>query len=612
MVFARYRYRIKSIHLSASHVKPDSERHQPDQPSRFGTPSAGTSGRSVPRGTGPGTPDKAVSARKPSPDDVSAGKATPQGISASAAAAGSREGTASRKPGRGSASPGGKQDPIPEVPLAEPRHLIPDSEKYAGMAIQLFVNGFTALFLLASLFDVLYAGEKMLILAGSRVVFVGLVWLVLYLVDEKGPLRYLPVHTALLVTLMHAFTAWILVPELPVNLYWSMAAFATLAAPLAVNWAQQQSLWQWVAGLMVTLITIYAVPTLELGTFLLQGGGFYLASLTAAVLLPAGWVPLQKRLARQRSTPVIRVEQPDEPEVAQPAVQSSRDAGAPEVTAEAYLQRTSDDETPGAVRDRSPGVVASPGAVPPASSVSIPDPGSSNAGTSDPRETKPRRVPASRPALFPDSAADAEPPQSADDSGESFGSADGDAAATSSKPRKFRHTAFADLFNQGGGAEPLTTSPLSLSDTLHSVLGSMQDLAASREVTLELIQPETNIWVAANLQGLHRALTGIVETLLRSTRETRFQVVLEVGNPYVDVHFALSRTGLSSGDPESIFAILDVLSRKLEPYTASISTAMFTAATLLSRMDGSLLHTRTGTEVEYARVRLRFNKETDA
>ena len=44
-----------------------------------------------------------------------------------------------------------------------------------------------------------------------------------------------------------------------------------------------------------------------------------------------------------------------------------------------------------------------------------------------------------------------------------------------------------------------------------------------------MIQPETNIWVAANLQGLHRALTGIVETLLRSTRETRFQVVWRWG-----------------------------------------------------------------------------------
>lgn len=570
MVFVRYRYGKMSTNLSESHVKPDPEINPTGKPTRTVASSTGKSSRDTTSATGKSVRTEAAASRKP-PRGGALSAGLPDRRDASSAGKSIRaDAVFAGKSTRADALSAERPEKIPEIPLAEPKHLIPDSEKYAGMAIQLFVNGFTALFVLASLFDVLYAGDQMLVLAGSRLVFVGLVWLVLYVVDEKGPLRYLPVHAALLVTVMHAFTAWILAPEIPVNLYWSVAAFAVLVAPLAVNWAQHQSLWQWIAGLAVTLITIYAVPAMELGAFLLQGGGFYLASLTAAVLLPAGWIPLQKRLAKQRSTPVIRVEQPDETDDTLPVMKSGRGSDETDSVPQAYRHSTSDDVTPG-------------------------------------------RAPDTIDASFPDSPSDSAPEKPADVPAESDRSAGDDTAPTSpSKPRKFRHTAFADLFNQGGGAEPLTTGPQSLTDALHSVLGSMQDLAASREVTLELIQPETNIWVTANLQGLHRALTGIVETLLRSTRETRFQVILEVGNPYVDVHFAISRTGLSSGDPQSVFAILDVLSRKLEPYTASISTAMFTAATLLSRMEGSLLHTRTGTEVEYARVRLQFNKETDA
>ena len=69
-------------------------------------------------------------------------------------------------------------------------------------------------------------------------------------------------------------------------------------------------------------------------------------------------------------------------------LQSSRDAGAPEVTAEAYLQalRTM---KPRARSVTDPPEWSPPRGQSPASSVSIPDPGSSNAGTSDPGNETP-------------------------------------------------------------------------------------------------------------------------------------------------------------------------------------------------------------------------------
>jgi len=155
-------------------------------------------------------------------------------------------------------------------------------------------------FFLAGVFDVLYAGEQRLIVLATRVVFVGMVAAFHIVLRGSGTVPYLAVHTALLSAVLHAFTAQLLVPDLPASLYWSIAAFAVLVAPLAVNWSQSHSLAQWLIALGVVLLTIYAVPALELGVFLLDGGGFYLTALTFAILLPAGWIPLQERLEKRR------------------------------------------------------------------------------------------------------------------------------------------------------------------------------------------------------------------------------------------------------------------------------------------------------------------------
>ena len=433
-----------------------------------------------------------------------------------------------------------------------------------------FMLGFAGLFLLAGVMDVLYTGEQLGIVLTARVVLAGLAFALHLLLRRAAPLPFLPVHAALLFTVFHAFTVQLLVPDVSASVYWGMAAFAVMAAPLGVNWSQTHALFHWLTALGVVLLTIYTVPALDLGLFLLDGGGFYLAALTFAIVLPAGWIPLQERLARRRGTPrqdSVPGRTPDTmDDDDEEAGSSSR---KPEEGRHSMQDDVFSEKTAASAESGIPGVDAA--------STESGVPGASAAPVGG----------------FTTSTGSSSVPE-----------------VPSGSRKKFNSRAFADLFDQGGGAPPLETEPVHCAGVLTSVLTSAQPIATSRNVNLVFVQPDTAVYVRANIPALHQVFTKIADTLLRNTADSQLQVVLDTVDTYTDVHLAVSRFGLSPDNPEKLFEMLDVLSTRLEPYTASTSTELFTAATLLSRMNGSLLHARTGTDVIYIRVRLPFDHET--
>ncbi|MCC5927078.1 MAG: hypothetical protein JJU41_11025 [Bacteroidetes bacterium] len=464
------------------------------------------------------------------------------------------------------------------VPLAEFRDIPAARFSYTDR----FVIGFVLLFMLAAAFDVMYGGEQKLALLLTRVVLViavgGLHWLLRAILTS-----YIAVHAALIATVLQAFTAQLLVPEIPISLYWGMAAFAVMVTPLAVNWSQTQSLNQWLAGLGITLLTIYAVPALELGVFLLNGGGFYLSALTFAIVLPVGWIPLQKRLKIRRAAlrEQIAASSADTPAVS--AVAGEADLFDNNGTERNRTGSTELVDEAGERHEKTDMTESGDGPEEQLTSAKKSEPNFGETPDENQRTATPSR----------------------------FGNLFDHAQETKPKPasrKKFNTSAFATLFEQGG-VEPLQTEPVSASNVLTSALTSIQHVAASRSVMVEFIQPDTDVFVKANTTALHQVFSKILDNLLRNAEDNRLQVVLDVGTPYVDIHLAVSRYGLSSDDPEKLFEILDVFASKLEPYTAATSTELFTAASLLTRMEGSLLHSRTGTDVVYIRVRLLFDQE---
>jgi ABC-type multidrug transport system fused ATPase/permease subunit len=167
-----------------------------------------------------------------------------------------------------------------------------------------------------------------------------------------------------------------------------------------------------------------------------------------------------------------------------------------------------------------------------------------------------------------------------------------------------RFATFGELYAESTRPDRLPVEVIDAAEVMRSVLTSLQQETRTNNVQIDFIRPEHKLQAMANLQGIHQAFTGICTELIRYAKGMRLQVILEANEHFVLIHLTVSKSGVASDDLESIFTVLDILARKLRPYNEKISRNMFKAATLLERMNASLLHTDTGTDVRYARIAL--------
>jgi hypothetical protein len=176
---------------------------------------------------------------------------------------------------------------------------------------------------------------------------------------------------------------------------------------------------------------------------------------------------------------------------------------------------------------------------------------------------------------------------------------------TNTDPQKRpRFASFGELYAESTRPDRLPVEQMDAAEVMRSVLTSLQQESRAANVQIDFIRPEQKLQAMANPQGVHQAFTGICSELIRYAKGMRLQVILESNEHFVLIHLTVSKSGIASDDLESIFNVLDVLARKLRPYSEKISQNMFKAATLLERMNANLLHTETGTDVRYARIAL--------
>jgi hypothetical protein len=177
--------------------------------------------------------------------------------------------------------------------------------------------------------------------------------------------------------------------------------------------------------------------------------------------------------------------------------------------------------------------------------------------------------------------------------------------STNTDPQKRpRFATFGELYAESTRPDSLPVERLDAAEVMRSVLTSLQQESWSSNVQIDFIRPEQKLEAMANPQGVHQAFTSICSELIRYAKGMRLQVILESNEHFVLIHLTVSKSGIASEDLESIFNVLDVLARKLRPYSEKVSLNMFKASMLMDRMNATLLHTDTGTDVRYARIAL--------
>lgn len=166
------------------------------------------------------------------------------------------------------------------------------------------------------------------------------------------------------------------------------------------------------------------------------------------------------------------------------------------------------------------------------------------------------------------------------------------------------------------GPAPLADRlPLQRADTgeiMRTVLNDLQSETRSNNVQIDFFRPKEELLALVNLPAAQLALTTICTELIRYGKGMRMQVIMESNEHFVLIHFTVSKTGIANEELESIFKMLDILARKLRPYTEKTSQKMFKAAFVLGGMNATLLHTDTGTDVRYARIALHVNDSLHA